>query len=141
MKESSEKLATIIETFDLLGGWEERYRYLIDLGRALPPMAEAEKTEATQVQGCTAQVWMAAAVSPDGLFHLRAESDAHIVRGLVAILYAACDGRPAEEVATRDFDGLFKRLDLAQNLSPNRRNGFYAMVDRIKTLSAAAQRN
>lgn len=138
MNPHSDKLEEILETFDLLGPeWEERYRYLIELGRALPPLDEAAKTEDTRVRGCTAQVWMIAGADPDGLFHLRADSDAHIVRGLIALLHAACDGRPAAEVRAFDFTGLFARLGLETHLSPSRRNGLYAMIGRIKALAAS----
>lgn len=139
MNAYSGKLQDIMETFALLDSWEERYRYLIDLGRALPAMAEAEKTEETRVQGCVSQVWMVAHIDADGIFHLKADSDAHIVHGLIAILHAACEGLPVAEVAALDFEALFADLGLEDNLSPNRRNGFYAMVQRVKALARAAE--
>ncbi len=139
MKPYSGKLRDVVETFALLGDWEERYRYLIDLGRTLPAMKEAEKTEETRVSGCLSQVWMVARVTPDGIFHLKADSDAHIVRGLIAILCGACEGQPAAQVAQTDFNALFAELGLEENLSPNRRNGFYAMAQRIRALAAAGQ--
>ncbi len=123
-------LADLIETFALLGDWEERYRYLIDLGRTLEPMDEALKTEETLVRGCTSRVWMVAQTT-DGRVHFLVDSDAHIVRGLIAILMAAYQDRTPEEIKAVDIHEAFGRLGLEQHLSPNRRNGFFAMVERI----------
>lgn len=124
----------IAENFALFDDWEERYRYLIDLGRALPPMEESLKTGDRLVQGCTSRVWMVAEVR-DGVFHFTADSDAHIVRGLIALLMAAYQDRPVRDIAKIDIEETFRAIGLEQHLSPNRRNGFYAMVERIKALA------
>jgi cysteine desulfuration protein SufE len=132
LQHSIEELA---ENFALFDDWEGRYRYLIDLGRALPAMDEALKTDETLVRGCTSRVWMVAETS-QGKFHFTADSDAHIVRGLVALLVAAYQDKPVKEIPGIDIEAIFKKIGLDQHLSPNRRSGFYAMVERIKTLAA-----
>ncbi len=130
----SAQLDEMIENFSLFGDWEERYRYLIDLGRTLPPMDNALKTDENLVRGCTSRVWMVPDVK-DGVLHFIADSDAHIVRGLIALLMTAYQDRPVDSLTSIDIEGAFKRIGLDQNLSPNRRNGFFAMVERIKNLS------
>jgi len=130
-------LDDIYDAFEFLDDWEERYRHLIEMGRALPALDEAEQTAANKVEGCMSQVWMVAMQDESGRFHFRADSDAHIVKGLVAILMVAYSGRTAAEIRAIDIDAVFARLGLAQHLSPNRRNGFFAMVGRIKALAAA----
>jgi cysteine desulfuration protein SufE len=132
--ERRESLENLVENFSLFDGWEERYRYLIDLGRALPPMEEALKTDENLVRGCTSRVWMDADTS-EGVLRFTADSDAHIVRGLVAILDRAYQGAALEDIAKIDIEGAFRRIGLDQNLSPNRRNGFYAMVERIRAFA------
>ncbi len=124
----------VVENFALFDDWEERYRYLIDLGRGLPSMDESLRTDENLVRGCTSRVWMQAEIQ-DGIFHFIADSDAHIVRGLIAILVAAYQDRPLEEIAAIDIEGMFREIGLDQHLSPNRRSGFFAMVERIKALS------
>ncbi|HQX26549.1 MAG TPA: SufE family protein [Alphaproteobacteria bacterium] len=131
---STQNLQEMVENFSLFSDWEERYRYLIDLGRTLPEMDNALKTDENLVQGCTSRVWMVAGVK-DGRFHFRADSDAHIVRGLIALLVVAYQDKPVAELTSIDVEGAFKKIGLDQNLSPNRRNGFFAMVERIKTLA------
>lgn len=131
-------LEQIADNFSLFDDWEDRYRYLIDLGKALPPMEDSLKTDENKVRGCTSQVWMAARVE-EGRFRFVADSDAFIVRGLVALLLAAYDGRPVEEIAAVDIEGFFHRIGLDQHLSPNRRSGFFAIVERIRAVPAAAQ--
>ena len=133
---SSENLQEMVENFSLFSDWEERYRYLIDLGRTLPEMDNALKTDENLVQGCTSRVWMVAGVK-GGKFHFRADSDAHIVRGLIALLVVAYQDKPVAELTSIDVEGAFKKIGLDQNLSPNRRNGFFAMVERIKILASA----
>ena len=123
--------------FALFDDWEERYRYLIDLGRNLPAMDDSLKTDENMVRGCTSRVWMVARVE-NGVFHFVADSDAHIVRGLIGLLIAAYEGKPVSEISKIDIDGFFTQIGLDQNLSPNRRSGFYAMVEKIRALSAAA---
>lgn len=129
-----ETLEDLIENFSLFDGWEERYRYLIDLGRSLPPMDEALKTDENLVRGCTSRVWMDADTS-GGVLRFTADSDAHIVRGLVAILDRAYQGARLEDIPKIGIEDAFSRIGLDQNLSPNRRNGFYAMVERIRALA------
>jgi len=133
-------LQDLIDTFDMLGDWEERYRYLIELGRKLPDMPEAEHDEAHKVRGCMSQVWLAGDVDADDgqRLHLRGDSDAHIVKGLIALILALTDGRTAREVLDTDIKAAFAQLGLESHLSMNRRNGFYAMVERIRQMAATA---
>src|SRR4051812_12173900 len=126
----------IIDNFSLLEDWEDRYRYLIDLGSRLPPMAEALKTEETKVRGCMSQVWMVTGWDENKRFSMLADSDGQIVKGLIAVLYAAFQGKTAPEAAATDIDAIFGKLGLDEHLSPNRRNGFYAMVERIRAFIA-----
>lgn len=130
-------LDELVENFALLGDWEERYRYLIELGRELEPMADTLKTPETFVQGCTSQVWMAAHRGADGRWHFVADSDAHIVRGLIAVLLTAYQDKTGAEIAGINIEQRFSEIGLDEHLSPNRRNGFFAMVERIKTLSSS----
>lgn len=121
----------LAENFALFDNWEDRYRYLIDLGKELPPMPEELKTDDRLVKGCTSRVWMEPRVEGER-FYFIADSDAHIVRGLIALLVAAYDGQALSDIGTIDIDVIFKEIGLDQHLSPNRRNGFFSMVDRIK---------
>ena len=132
----TETLEDLIENFSLFDDWEERYRYLIDLGRTLPKMDDALKIEENLVRGCTSQVWMQPDIK-DNTFHFTADSDAHIVRGLIAILDRAYQGQTLSDIPKIDIEGALTQIGLDQNLSPNRRNGFFSMVERIKNLSAA----
>ncbi len=127
----------LIDNFAFFDDWEERYRYLIDLGRGLPKMDEALKTDENLVRGCTSRVWMQADIS-GGKLHFVADSDAHIVRGLIGVLMAAYQDKPLKDIANIDIEGSFKAIGLDQNLSPNRRNGFFSMVERIRGLVAQA---
>ncbi|MCB1591624.1 MAG: SufE family protein [Alphaproteobacteria bacterium] len=127
----SETLENIVENFSLFDDWEDRYRYLIDLGRGLPHMEEALRTDSHIVRGCTSRVWLVSVKRADGTFHFEADSDAHIVRGLIALLLAAYQDKSAEAILATDLAAIFKETGLDQHLSPNRRNGFYAMVERI----------
>ena len=126
----------LAENFALFDDWEGRYRYLIDLGRTLPPMDDALKTDEVLVQGCTSRVWMIANVT-NGTFHFTADSDAHIVRGLIAILVTAFEGQPVKDIPGIDIESVFRQIGLDEHLSPNRRSGFYAMVQRIRDLARA----
>jgi cysteine desulfuration protein SufE len=123
-------LSDLVANFSLFDEWEERYRYLIDLGRSLPVMPETLKVDENIVQGCTARVWMKINVE-GGKFYLLADSDAHIVRGLIAVLMSAYDGEPLDALSAIDIEQAFRQMGLDQHLSPNRRNGFFAMVERI----------
>lgn len=126
----------VIELFELFGeDWEARYQYLIDLGKTLPAFPAEQKTESNEVRGCTSKVWMLAHVR-DGVFTFQADSDAHIVKGLIGLLVILFNNRPVGELATVDVDTVFRALGLEQNLSPNRRNGFFSMVGRLKSYAA-----
>jgi len=133
------RVEELIEGFEFLDSWDDRFRYIIDLGRKLPPMDSAMKNDETKVDGCTSQVWMVASAegSPPRLTFL-ADSDAHIVRGLIAILLALYEDRPAQEILDLDAASTIARLDLAQHLSPNRANGLFAMIGRIRAFAAEA---
>jgi cysteine desulfuration protein SufE len=130
----------IIGNFELLEEWEDRYRYLIELGRNLPAFPEALRTDANKVRGCVSQVWLASALKGDGgrnggaapVLEFQGDSDAHIVRGLVAVLFALVQGRTPEEVLAADAKTLFAELGLAEHLTPQRSNGFFSMVERIR---------
>jgi cysteine desulfuration protein SufE len=128
-------LEDLTENFALFDDWEERYKYIIDLGKTLKPMDDALKTENTIVKGCTSQVWLICEIDGDGICNITADSDAHIVRGLIAILLSAYNGKTANEINALDLDAFFKEIGLDQHLSPNRRNGFFAMVERVKNFS------
>lgn len=128
----------ITETFEFLPDWEERFAYLIDLGKKLPPMDESDINDANRVSGCQASVWMKIdldeSATPSRLT-MNAMSDAHIVNGLIAILMSLYAGRPVNEVASIDPDAVLKELDLEEHLSPTRRNGLHAMISRIRALT------
>lgn len=129
--------AELAENFAMLEEWEDRYRYVIELGRSLPPMPDALKTEANKVRGCASQVWLVTQLkrpSPGAppVMHLIGDSDAHIVRGLVAILFAIYQDRPPEEVAAHDALQDFAKLGLKDHLTPQRSNGLASMVARIR---------
>lgn len=136
----SSSLDQIRENFDFLPDWMDRYRYLIELGGALPPLADGERCAETKVDGCMSQVWMVvdAEVGPNARLHFRADSDAHIVKGLIAILLALFSGRPASEILQLDPSSVFEELGLGQHLSLGRRNGLESMVRRVKSLARAA---
>ncbi len=129
----------LADTFELLGDWEERYRYLIELGRKLPPMPDVEHDEAHKVRGCMSQVWLAHTrqAGPPLTLDFRGDSDAHIVKGLIALLLGLTSGRTPKEILDLDLAEAFTRLGLEQHISMNRRNGFYSMVERIKQMAAA----
>lgn len=126
----------IEENLSLLEDWEDRYRYLIELGQALPPLAPGERNAQNKVEGCVSQVWLVS--ETDGpVLRYRGESDAMIVRGLVAVLIALYSGRPAEEIAATDAIAIFDRLGLREHLTTQRSNGLVAMVNRIRTEARA----
>ncbi len=135
------KIEEIVENFSLLDEWDDRYRYVIELGRGLIPLDESDRTEANKVRGCTSQVWLATVVDHDDrgpILTFSGDSDAHIVRGLVAILLALFSGRRTEEILSLDAIALFGRLGLREHLTPQRSNGFRSMVDRIRADAGAA---
>jgi len=129
---------TLYDTFEMLGDWEERYRYLIDLGRKLPALPDADHSDANKVRGCMSQVWMTARTEPGDppRLHFAGDSDAHIVKGLIALLFLLVDGRSARDILDTDIGDVFERLGLESHITMNRRNGFYAMVERIRALAA-----
>lgn len=127
----------IAETFAFLDDWEERYRHVIDLGRAMPPLADSFKVPALKVDGCASQVWLRPQIA-DGHFDFQGESDAMIVRGLIAVLHALYAGLPVAEVARVDAHAELGRLGLNEHLSSQRSNGVRAMVERIRKVAAEA---
>jgi len=126
----------IVENFAFFDDWEDRYRFIIDLGRSLPNLPDALKTDANIVHGCQSKVWIAHEFV-EGRLRFRLDSDALIVRGLIAIVLAAFDDRTPKEILAYDIDGLFARLDLLRHLSPTRGNGLVALVRRIREIAAA----
>ena len=134
-------LEELIEDFEFLDDWEDRYAYLIDLGKQLTQLPEAFKSDEYKVRGCTSQVWLIHDIVQDvekGTIHLfAADSDAFIVRGLVAIVLSAYSGKSAEEIANIDLTALFSQIGLEKNLSVSRRNGFAAMINKVKAWSKA----
>lgn len=133
-------LADISENFALLDDWDDRYRYVIELGRTLAPLSEAEHDGSYKVPGCVSQVWLVTEVAPGPVLHFRGDSDAQIVRGLVAILLAMLSGRSAAEIMAADPVAEFERLGLREHLTPQRSNGFRSMVARIRADAQAAMR-
>ncbi len=126
---------TIIDDFAYLTDWEDKYTYLIDLSKKLPDMEDTLKVDAHLVQGCMSRVWMVPIKTTSGHFSFLADSDAIIVRGLIAVLYSIFHDSNQDELSTINVEAIFKTLELDNNISPNRRNGFYAMVEKIKTYS------
>ena len=135
-------IGEIVENFTLLDEWDDRYRYVIELGHTLPPLPESAHTETNKVQGCASQVWLLTHVKPDGaagpVLTFEGDSDAHIVRGLVAILFALYSGKRAAEILATDALALFDRIGLRENLTPQRSNGLRSMVERIRAEANAA---
>lgn len=126
----------IRDTFALLGGWEDKYAFLIDIGRRLPPYPEGARDEAHKVPGCTSQVWMTHRWD-GGKLHMDLDSDAHLVKGLLALLMALYDGKTADQIMAVQPEPAFAALGLEGNLSPNRRNGFFAVASRVRQLADA----
>ena len=132
----------IVDNFSVLGDWDDRYRYLIELGRELPPLADAAHNDANKVSGCASQVWLETNVHPDGaggpVLTFAGDSDAHLVRGLIAILFAIYSGRNAKKILATDAVALFDKMGLREHLTPQRSNGFRSMVERIRSDARAA---
>lgn len=135
-----DRLETIRQDFAFLDEWEERYRYIIDLGAALPPFPEAARDDAHKVPGCVSQVWLdvETGAGRDPTLSFKGDSDAHIVRGLVAIVLALFSGRRASEVLATDAEAAFRGLGLDEHLTPQRANGLRSMVKRIRQAAEAA---
>lgn len=125
-------VAELADELDVLGDWEQRYRHVIDLGRTLAPLSEAEHSDANKVKGCASQVWLISSREGDGRLSFRGDSDAHIVRGLIAILLSFYSGRTPAEILAFDARGAFERLGLTGALSRQRSNGLFSMVERIR---------
>ena len=124
--------------FELLGDWEQRYRHVIDLGRGLEPLSPAERSDANKVRGCASQVWLVTEPQGDGALKFRGDSDAHIVRGLIAILLQLYSGRAPAEILAFDAKAAFARLGLTGALSAQRSNGLFSMIERIRRDAASA---
>ena len=132
----------IVDNLEFLDDWEDRYRYVIELARGLEALPEDQRTDETKVRGCVSQVWLVTINAPDPTGDVRLEfigdSDAHIVRGLIAILLRLYSGRTPHEILSLDIKGTIDRLGFAQHLSPNRANGLFSMVERIRGMAQAA---
>ena len=131
MSDLNSRIDDLIDEFELLDDWEERYKYLIDLGRALPPLEDAERCDANKVKGCVSQVWLILDEA-DGRYVLRGDSDAHIVKGLVALLTRLYEGRTAQEALEVKPREVLNRIGLAEHLSPQRSNGLASMIGVIQ---------
>ncbi|MEZ4705513.1 MAG: SufE family protein [Bdellovibrionota bacterium] len=133
------RLEELLDNFDLFEDWEDRYKYIIELGKKLPDLDDKHKREENKVQGCMSQVWMVALPSdPDSssrTYHFLADSDAFIVKGLVAILLIIYNGKTKEDIAQTNIEDIFRKLNLEGHLSPTRRNGFFSMVQKIQSLA------
>jgi cysteine desulfuration protein SufE len=135
-------LQQIISDFEFLDDWEDRYRYIIELGRTLAPLPDAERTAANKVRGCASQVWLSTRVERQegqSRFRFVGDSDALIVRGLVAIVIALFDDKTVDEILATDAEALFGKLDLSAHLTAQRSNGLRALVDRIRADAAAVR--
>jgi len=136
---STMTIQRLMDAFELLTDWQERYDYISELGAKLPPMPEAEKTDETRVHGCISKVWITGRASGDPIvMEYRADGEGPIIRGLVALLVMLFQGRTREEVLDLDAEGVIEKLGLDENLSPNRHIGMYAMVEKIKGIARAA---
>lgn len=127
----------IIDTLSFFETWEERYKYIIDLGRELPPMDEAKKDDAHLVRGCQSQVWIDSCYQ-DGKLWFETDSDAFIVKGLLGVVLAAYNGQAPRQILDFDIERYFQQLDLLKHLSPIRGNGLRAMVKRIRIMAGGA---
>jgi cysteine desulfuration protein SufE len=139
-KSQETKAQELIEAFEFLGDWENRYEYLMDMGKELPPMPPEEHIEENLVHGCQSQVWVTAGArdTPRGrVIHINADSNSAITKGIVAILYRMYAGEAPRDILLFDIDGLMQTLQLDQHLSPSRRNGMAGMISRIKALAAS----
>jgi cysteine desulfuration protein SufE len=132
----------ILENFAVLDEWDDRYRYVIELGRSLAPLPDSARGDANKVQGCASQVWLQTKVQPNGaggpVLSFVGDSDAHIVRGLIAILFALYSGKHARDILTTDAIAVFDKLGLREHLTPQRSNGLRSMVERIRKDARAA---
>ena len=131
---SNGDIEALLDDFSFLDDWEDRYRYVIELGKDMAPLDESEKTEKSKVRGCVSQVWLVAERSPvdSSLLQWRGESDAHIVQGLIAILLRIYNGKSVQDVLNVDAKDIFHKMGLDEHLSPQRSNGLASMVQRIR---------
>jgi cysteine desulfuration protein SufE len=133
----------ILGNFSVLDDWDDRYRYLIELGRELQPLSDAAHSDVNKVQGCASQVWLDTTVRPNGtsgpVLTFEGDSDAHIVRGLIAILFAIYSGKSATDILATDAVKMFEDMGLREHLTPQRSNGFRSMVERIRSDARTAQ--
>jgi cysteine desulfuration protein SufE len=135
MDTAATSIDDLMADFQFLEDWEDRYRYVIELGRSLPPLSEAEHNSANKVRGCASQVWLVSEVAGNGepVLRFRGDSDALIVRGLIAILFALFSGRTAREILKTDPESVFARIGLRDHLTSQRSNGLTAMLTRIRS--------
>jgi cysteine desulfuration protein SufE len=138
MSPIDQTLSEIADEFDVLGDWEERYRYVIELGRDLAPLSEAEHSDANKVRGCASQVWLVTEPQADGTLKFRGDSDAHIVRGLFALLLRLYSGHKPADILAFDAPAAFDKLGLSGALSMQRSNGLASMAARIRRDAEAA---
>ena len=129
---AAQALDDLAEELSLLDDWEDRYRHIIDLGRALEPLSEAEHTDKNKVRGCASQVWLVTEPEAGGVLRFRGDSDAHIVRGLIAILLRLYSRRTPEQILDIDARGAYERLGLSGALTAQRSNGLFSMVERMR---------
>lgn len=132
-------LDEIIDTFEFLDDWEDRYKTIIDLGKKLTPLAADEMTDAFKVRGCQSQVWLVPTTDADGHIHFRGDSDAHIVKGLVALMILIYSGKTASDILAVDAKAILGELGLSAHLSPMRANGLFSMVERIRDIAESGQ--
>lgn len=135
MSAENTTIVEILDTFEFLDDWEDRYKYIIDLGKTLLPLAPEEMSDTYKVRGCQSQVWLVPTVDADGKIHLRGDSDAFIVKGLVAVMLGIFSGKTAAEIKAIDAKEILGQLGLASHLSPMRANGLFSMVERIQGIA------
>jgi len=133
------QLDEFVDIFDLLGDWDQRYQYLIEMGEKLPSMADRLKIDENKVKGCMSQVWIDASAK-DGVISFDGDSDTSVIKGILALLISLCDGLSAEQIQNLDMDEVFRRLNLDEHLSPNRHVGVYAMFDLMKQKADDAEK-
>lgn len=136
MSEFQSRLNDLLDEFELFDDWEERYRYIIDLGKDLAPLKDDEKTDATKVLGCASQVWLVMDPAPEGILRFRGRSDAFIVKGLIAVLIRLLDGLPYRDIQDFSIRDTLAKLGLDEALSSQRTNGLMSMVERLKKATA-----
>lgn len=130
-------LEELKETFAFFDDWEDKYRFVIDLGKDLSGLDDPDRIEANLIRGCQSQVWLTHELASDGTLHFHMDSDAFIVRGLISIVLSALNGKKPDDIMQFDIEGLFSELQLLQHLSPTRGNGLRAMIERIRQIAAS----